>query len=256
MSADSPIGILDSGIGGLSFLRLVRERLPHERIIYIADSAYFPYGALSPAQIEERLRVVGEQFRERGVKAIVVACNSATANGIDALRAALDLPVIGVEPAIKPAVMFSPKKIIGVWTTPATAASDRFARLIDAHRDGAYLIVEACTGLAEAIENRGPGLDEMIDRYLKPVLAEGADSLVLGCTHYELVTQRILERARSPLKIFEPSTGALRQLMRVLEERKLLRDVSMPGSYELGSTGNEAAFLQVAKPWLPLQQAV
>ena len=249
-SKSAPIGIIDSGVGGLSFLRLLRSSQPVEDLIYIADSAYLPYGALSIEQIKYRVLLLGRFLIEKGVKAIVIACNTATAAGIDTLRLESSIPIVGVEPPIKPAVGSSKRKVVGIWATPATVQSDRFKRLVTTYESQARFIIQSCHGLAEAIERNSPLVSDLIENYLNYILSEKADTLVLGCTHYELVTAEIYRSAHEAITIVEPSSGALRQLMKLLDGLDLENEKTQKGFLKLYSTGDAERFLSLASPWL------
>ena len=146
------IGVFDSGVGGLSVLREIRALLPTENLIYVADSAHIPYGEKSRAYIEARARVIAGFMAARGAKALVVACNTATASAVTLLRGAFPVPIVGMEPGVKPAAQLTQSGIIGVLATPGTLASQKFAALLQRHAGAAQVIVQACPGLVEHIE--------------------------------------------------------------------------------------------------------
>jgi glutamate racemase len=228
----APVGIYDSGLGGLSVLRAARAHLPDESYIYVADSRHAPYGPRDQAFITERTLAIGEWLARQGAKALVVACNTATAQSIAVVRERLAIPLVGVEPGIKPAVQQSASRVIGVLATQATLHSARFQSLLDRYGDDCRFICQPGHGLVEAVESGDTGsaaLRALLARYLEPMLDTGADTLVLGCTHYpffaaairDLVGERHAERPAERLAIVDTSDAIARQLTRVLDERGL-----------------------------------
>ena len=183
VSENSPIGVFDSGVGGLTILRAVREALPHEDLVYVADSAHLPYGQKPAEFVLGRAIAITGFMVEQGVKAVVVACNTATAAALGTLRTRFGLPFIGVEPAVKPAASATRSGVIGVLATPTTLASERFRVLLDRFAGNARVLQQPCTGLAEHIE-RGDMNDEateaLVRVFVEPLLAAGADVIVLG----------------------------------------------------------------------------
>ncbi|TCW80519.1 glutamate racemase [Burkholderia sp. SRS-46] len=223
-AAAAPVGIFDSGLGGLSVLRAVRAQLPEESFIYVADSHHAPYGPRDEAFITERTLAIGEWLAREGTKALVVACNTATARAIAAIREHLSMPLVGVEPGIKPAVAASASGIAGVLATQSTLNSPRFQALLDRYGDGRRFICQPGHGLVEAIERgdtNSPALRALLDSYLQPMLDDGADTLVLGCTHYPFFTETIRDLVGDRLTIVDTSDAIARQLARVLDERGL-----------------------------------
>src|SRR5450830_1698110 len=227
----APIGIFDSGIGGLSVLRHIRAALPREKLLYFADSGYAPYGDKDEAQIVARSLAIAEFLIEQGVKALVVACNTATAAAILAIRQRWPaLIVVGIEPGLKPAATHSKSGVVGVLATRSTLASARFIQLRDqiAAATGARFLPQACVGLVDQIE-KGELLSattaQLVDRYVAPLIEQGADTLVLGCTHYPFVRALIESSARhagvaTPF-IVDTGEAVTRQLLRLLDERSL-----------------------------------
>ncbi|PCE21552.1 glutamate racemase [Burkholderia ubonensis] len=220
----APVGIFDSGLGGLSVLRAVRAQLPDESFVYVADSRNAPYGPRDEAFITERTLAIGEWLAREGAKALVVACNTATAQSIAAIRERLAIPLVGVEPGIKPAAALSASGIVGVLATQSTLGSARFQALLDRYGAGRRFICQPGHGLVEAVE-RGdtgsPALRALLDGYLQPMLDAGADTLVLGCTHYPFFTETIRDLVGDRLTIVDTSDAIARQLVRVLDERGL-----------------------------------
>ena len=185
------IGVFDSGLGGLSILKALHERLPLADLTYIADSGNAPYGERDDGFIATRSKDICDHLIATSVDAIVVACNTATAAAIHLLREAYPgLPIIGVEPGVKPAVAQSVTKRIGVLATPSTLASDKYKRLIETHGHGATIVSQACPGLAKEIESGQldtPALRDLIARFAAPLRQADVDTVVLGCTHYPFV---------------------------------------------------------------------
>ncbi len=241
-SDEKIIGVFDSGVGGLSILTQIRERLPNERLCYVADSAFMPYGCKSNQLVKERCMSIAAFFAEQDCKAIVVACNTATAVAVHHLRSVYDMPVIGMEPAIKPAVLGSQSGIVGVLATSGTVASDKFKRLKQRHSLGARLIVQPCPGLVEQIEkgDLGAALTRtLLQQYLKPLMQQGIDTLVLGCTHYPFVSMLIREIVGDDILIVDTGDAIALELKRqlMLKESLALSCQEMP-SIDFWSSGD------------------
>lgn len=233
-NASSPIGIFDSGIGGLSVLRHIREHLPHEDLLYFADSQHAPYGAQSAEFIIQRSRALTEFLLAQGAKAIVVACNTATAAAIQTLRQEYTLPIIGMEPAVKPAAAATKTGVIGVLATTGTLKSAQFAALLANYGQHIQVVTQACVGLVECVE-RGE-LDagstrELVKQYVTPLLEAGADTLVLGCTHYPFVRPLIAEIAGPQIALIDTGAAVARHVQHRLEETGLI--ASRPTSGKL-----------------------
>lgn len=185
------IGVFDSGVGGLTVLRELRELLPTARLRYVADTAYAPYGNRSPDEIRARSAAIADYLIGQGAELLVVACNTATAHAIEALRARWPgLPFVGTEPGIKPAVAATRNGRIGVLATPATAASARLRALIERHADGREVVVQGCPGIVEHIEAGdldSAMLRALVGEHCAPLRRAGVDTALLGCTHYPLI---------------------------------------------------------------------
>ena len=225
MNANRPIGIFDSGVGGISVLKHIHALMPHEDLIYLADSKYAPYGSKTAQEITQRCLILCDDLLQKNVKAIVVACNTATAAAIDTLRDTFDIPIIGMEPAVKPAAEASKNGVIGVLATVGTLKSAQFAALLEAYGRDVKVVTQACVGLVECIE-RGeldtPETKALIRQYTAPLLAEGADTIVLGCTHYPFVKQVIQEIVGQEITLIDTGAAVAKQLKRQLEEKGLL----------------------------------
>jgi glutamate racemase len=217
----SPIGVFDSGVGGVSVLKALKSALPNESFIYAADSANAPYGDKSRAFIEARTSAMAGFLVRANAKAIVVACNTATVVAVETLRANYPIPVIAMEPAIKPAVQISRSRVIGVLATARTLESPALANLCRVYGEGAKILLQPCPGLVEQVE-RGDAETEvthqLLRRYIAPLLASGADTIVLGCTHYVFLLARIQQIAGPGITIVESSMAVARQLERRLTE--------------------------------------
>ncbi|MDO6445873.1 glutamate racemase [Colwellia sp. 1_MG-2023] len=222
-----PIGIFDSGVGGLSIAKRITEHLPNEQIIYFADSAFAPYGDISNQQIIERVNFIANSLINKQCKAIVIACNTATVNAIDQLRKRVTLPIIGVEPAIKPAAAISTSKKIGILVTQATANNARFLALVEQYKNGAQVFIQPCLGLVELIEQGLQSSEKFIcllKQYLTPLIAQGVDTLVLGCTHYPFMSDEIQKIVPNEINLIETATPVSEQLKRQLIKHHLLAE--------------------------------
>jgi glutamate racemase len=267
LSADAPIGVFDSGIGGLSVLRALQIELPDERFVYLADSGYAPYGERGEAYTIERAFAVTAGLREQhDIKALVIACNTATTAAIDLLRSAHgDLPLIGVEPAVKPALAGSRTRRVGVIGTRGTLASARFARLLASWSDSGTVVVQPCDGLAIAIEEEisapGPAAANAVRalcaRYIQAMGEFGSadgqiDTLVLGCTHYVFAESAIRQAlGNADVALMETGQAVARQTRRLLAQRGLLRETG-GAAVVLNSTGERALLEAAAARWLGL----
>jgi glutamate racemase len=220
-----PIAVFDSGLGGLTVLRALRERLPHEDFFYFADTRFLPYGDRPEAFLRERGVLIAEALVKRGAKALVIACNTATAAAAEAIRAAIAVPVVALEPGVKPAVALTRSGVIGVLATTRTLASERFQRLVGNHANGYRVIALACPGLAEAIEAEGsdsPQVSGLLDTFVTPLAVAEADVVVLGCTHYPWVAAAIARRMPAGTVLLDTGEPVARQLERLLSAGNLL----------------------------------
>lgn len=240
MTAEQPIGVFDSGVGGLSVLREIRRELPAEDLLYVADSAYAPYGEQSDETIEQRAVTVTRFLVGQSAKAIVVACNTATGLAVDTLRARFAVPVVAIEPAVKPAAAHTRSGIVGVLATRQTLSSPKFSKLLVAHGAGVEILLQPCPGLVERVES-GNWLDtatrSLVEQYVAPLLAKGADTLVLGCTHYPFLTAVIRDIAGPAVTIVDPAAAVSRELRRRLQTSGLLSDAAHAGSEQFWTSG-------------------
>ena len=219
------IGVMDSGVGGISVLKHIHTLLPFENLFYVADSLYAPYGNKTAEEITARCMILADFLIAQNVKALVVACNTATAAAIDELRETFDIPIIGMEPAVKPAAEASKNGVIGVLATVGTLKSAQFAALLESYGRNVKVVTQACVGLVECIE-RGeidaPATKALIRKYTAPLLAEGADTIVLGCTHYPFVKHVIQEIVGDKITLIDTGAAVAKQLKRQLIEKDLL----------------------------------
>lgn len=221
-----PIGVFDSGVGGVSVLKEIHKQLPNEQLIYIADSAYAPYGDKDANIIRQRCRRITQFLLQKNIKALVIACNTATAIAADSLRAEFQhLDIIGLEPAIKPAVKLTKTGTIGILATDQTIKSARLARLIDDYAQHVKVEKQACPGLVEQVEAglfESKKTQKLLHYYLQPMLEKGIDTLVLGCTHYPFLSSLITQLTQDSVRILETSVPVTQQLQRVLLKKTLL----------------------------------
>ena len=263
------IGVFDSGIGGLSILKALRAELPHEDFIYISDSGHAPYGERNEAHVLARSRALASYLNGQNVQALVVACNTATAAAIHALRADYpSLPIIGVEPALKPAVALSETGRIGIMATRSTLDSAKFQALLDSQAGLATFVLQPCDGLADAIERRVQTGDatEVIakcTRYTKAMGLFGSkdehiDTLVLGCTHYPFVSEHLRVLVGPDVALVENGVAVARQTLRLLraDAGSLDPAVTDQGRIRLLTTGDARTLQSAAADWLALHEPV
>ena len=242
MNKAGAIGVFDSGVGGLSVLRHIREVLPNERLIYVADSGHVPYGDKSREYIESRSLIISRFLQQQGADAIVIACNTASAAAAASLRSQFNMPVIAMEPAVKPAVAASRNGIVGVLATTGTLASARFAALLERYAGEGEIITQGCPGLVEQVEKgelNSALTRELIERYTEPLLARGADTLILGCTHYPFLAELIAEVVGSHIALVDTGAAVARQLQHRIQEELPAR--SAAGAHTEFFTSGDAA---------------
>lgn len=239
---NQPIAVFDSGLGGLTVLRALRKQLPQEDFLYFADTRFLPYGDRPEAFLRERGVLIAEALVRQGAKALVIACNTATAAAAEAIRAVMQVPVVALEPGVKPAVAQSRHGVVGVLATSRTLQSERFRRLVDNHANGRKIIAQACPGLAEAIEIHGADSAQvagLLDRYIPPLAEAGADVVVLGCTHYPWVASAIAGRMPDGTQLLDTGEAVARQLDRLLAASGLMGGGS--GLLTLATSGAPSA---------------
>jgi glutamate racemase len=260
LSGTAPVGIFDSGLGGLSVLRAVRALLPAERLVYVADSRYAPYGQRDDDFIADRTLAIGEWLAAQGAKALVVACNTATAQSIERVRERLSIPLVGVEPGIKPAALQSRTRVAGVLATQVTLRSARFQALVERHAGDLRVLCQPGHGLVEAVERCDTGSPELLALlrgYLTPMLDAGADTLVLGCTHYPFLDTAIRSIVGERMTLIDTSVAIARQLERVLAQHGLLASAdAAPGDARFCSTNDGAHLRMLAAALLGIDAQV
>ena len=213
------IGVFDSGVGGLSVLRAIRAALPFENLVYVADSGHAPYGDQTEAYITQRTLSVGQWLATSGVKAITIACNTATVVAARRLRENIALPVVAIEPAIKPAVAHTRSGVVGVLATRPTVQSDSVARLCALHGSQVRIVLQACPGWVELVEQadlHSAQTEALVRQYVQPLVDQGADTLVLGCTHYPFLRDTIQRVAGEGVALIDPAEAVARELVRRL----------------------------------------
>ena len=219
------IGIFDSGTGGLSVLREIVRLLPDEKYVYFSDNAHCPYGEKSPEYIRERCRVITRTLLGKGADIIAVACNTATAAAIRTLREEFPVKFIGMEPAVKPAVLGTRTGVIGVLATAGTLKGSKYLTTKGNYEDGCTIVEHVGQGFVELVEGgllTGPEAEAIVERSLRPLLDAGADTIVLGCTHYPFLLETLQEIAGPGIRFIDPAPAVARQLVRVMHEEGLL----------------------------------
>ena len=247
------IGVFDSGVGGLSVLRAIRAALPHEHLVYVADSGHAPYGDQSEAHITQRTLTVGNWLAEQGVKGITIACNTATVVAAKTLREQTHLPVVAIEPAIKPAVALTRSGVVGVLATRQTVHSAAVARLVALYGADKRILLQACPGWVEQVERadlHSAETEALLRQFITPLLEQGADTLVLGCTHYPFLRDTLARIAGELVTLLDPAEAVARELTRRLADNGSLTTQTALGSVKFFTTGDVAqAQLAVTHLW-------
>ena len=251
LPALSPIGVFDSGVGGLSVWREIVRQFPAEDTIYFADQAHIPYGSRSLDEVRGYTEAITRFLLHCGAKIIVVACNTASGAALHGLRDTFpDVPFVGMEPAVKPAAERTRTGKVGVIATPATFQGDLFASLVERFASDVELHTQACPGLVEAVETGAldtPETEKLLRRYLEPLLDAGIDHLVLGCTHYPFL-QAAIQRITGPdVTLIDPAPAVARQVGRVLAVRGLLAPNGRIGQHRFYTSGDTATFALMAR---------
>lgn len=249
LRGETPIGIFDSGLGGLSVLRELRAALPHEDFLYVADTAYCPYGGRPREVIVARAERITAALQARGVKLVTWACNTATVAAIDILRQRHALPFVGIEPAVKPAAQLTRSGVVGVLSTAVTAHGARVQSLIQRYAHGVQVLTQACPGLVEHVEAGdldSPAVRQLLRQYTAPLLAAGADVLVLGCTHYPFLRALVAEEAGAGVQVIDTGAAVARRVADVLGEARLLSGRTRAGTVQFFTTGDAARMDAVA----------
>jgi glutamate racemase len=238
-----PIGIFDSGVGGLSVLAAVRQLLPNEDLIYLADQAHVPYGSRSLDQVRAFSEQITRYFITQNAKLVVVACNTASAAALHYLREVFpETPFVGMEPAVKPAAENTRSGVVGVLATPATFQGELYASVIERFAAGVEVLQDTCPGLVMEIDHGNldsPKVRSILDGALQPMLAEGIDTVVLGCTHFPFVIPAIQDIVGPGVRVIDPSPAIARQVERLLEANHLRRVDQGRGRVSILTTGDK-----------------
>jgi glutamate racemase len=235
-----PIGVFDSGVGGLSVLHALRRELPHEHFLYVGDSGCAPYGDRSADFVSDRAITITDFLVAQGAKAIVVACNTATAIAVQSLRARFALPIVAIEPAVKPAASRTRSRVVGVLATTGTLSSPNMGKLLASYGSDVEFVIQPCPGLADQVEKGELDSEEtraLVKRYVRPIIDKGGDIVVLGCTHYPFLRPLIQEVAGPAVDVIDPATSVARELRRRLEGAGLLSDDTGTGAERFWTTG-------------------
>jgi len=214
------IGVFDSGIGGLTVLKEIDKQLDNQSFIYLADTAFAPYGDKSATEIIQRCDHITNYLIQQGAQLIVVACNTATAIAVDELRKKYLQPIVAMEPAVKPAVKISTEGAVGIMATTRTLSSQRYANLLEKFAESTTVYEQACSGLVEQIENielETPKTKKLLTQYLQPLIDKNIDTLVLGCTHYPFLKSQIQNIIGQKIKIIDTAEAVTQQVIRKLE---------------------------------------
>jgi len=251
VSDEAPIGVLDSGIGGISVLNEMRQLLPYERFLYVADSGHMPYGPKPPEYIQGRCDLIAHFLIDRGVKALVVACNTATAAAAQHMRATWSVPVLGMEPAVKPAAAATKRGVVGVLATSGMLVSARFAALLDRFAVGIRVVMQPAPELVllvEAGKLEGEAVHAACEAAVRPLLDAGADVIVHGCTHFPFLRPVIADIAGPEVIQIDTGAAVARHLDSVLTSQNLLAG-EMVGGAEFFTSGDVAKANAVVMYW-------
>ena len=248
------IGIFDSGVGGLSVFREIKKLLPEEKYIYFSDNAYCPYGEKSKEQIIERARQITDFLLEQGADIIVVACNTATAAAIKTLREEYPkIPFIGMEPAVKPAAALTKTGVVGVLATAGTLKADKYLDTKGRHAEDVTVVEHIGQGFVEIVESgetTGPKAESVVMESLEPLLDAGADTIVLGCTHYPFLSETIAKVAEGltparPVTIIDPAPAVARHLLEVMTTHDIIKREGF--SFSLHASGDDSVLKNMAE---------
>ena len=232
MTPTAAIGVFDSGVGGLSVLRAIRAQIPAQPVIYLADQAHVPYGPRPLEEVRLFSQEVTRYLLSQGARLIVVACNTASAAALHHLRAEFPLvPFVGMEPAVKPAAEHTHSGVVGVLATPATFQGALYASVVERFAQGVTLLQDTCPGLVQQVEAgdlEGKATRAILEKALQPMLAQGIDTVVLGCTHYPFVIPLIQEICGPEVRVIDPAPAVARQTERLLRQHNLMAETDSP----------------------------
>jgi len=249
--APRPIGVFDSGVGGLSILREMRRQMPAEPAVYFADQDHVPYGPRPLEQVRSFSEGITRFLLDQGADLIVVACNTASAAALKQLRQTFpDVPFVGMEPAVKPAAEVTRSGVVGVLATPATFQGELYASVVERFGQGVRLVNQTVPGLVEQIEAGyldTPETEALIRRALEPILRAGADTIVLACTHYPFVIPLISRLAGPEVTVIDPAPAIARQAAR-LRQASPPSDPALRASVVLVTSGDPAGLTRLSRP--------
>lgn len=246
------IGILDSGVGGFSVLREIHQLIPGASIRYVGDSAWCPYGTKSAEAICDRVMTIADSLLDWGAQILVIACNSATIHAVGPLRATYPLPIVGMEPGVKPAAEVTRSGVIGVLATEASIAGEKFHRLVHNHADGVRVITRPCPRFVDLVESgtlEGPETENAVEEALAPLLAEGADTIVLGCTHYPFLRPVIETQVPEGVTLIETGAAVAKRVASLLPS--VSDSVEESSEIHIETTGELATLEQLFPKLLP-----
>ena len=246
-----PIGIFDSGIGGLTVTKAIMQALPRERLRYFGDTAHMPYGQRSLAEVRAFSMAIAEALLDQGCKLIVVACNTASGAALRHLRERWpQVPFVGMEPAVKPAAEHTRSGVVGVIATTATFQTEVYASVVERFASDVRVLHQPCPGLVTAIEAGEldtPATEALLRGWLEPMLAQGIDALVLGCTHYPIV-RPLIERILGPgVRVIDPAPAVARQVGTLLQKHDIQAPPGAQGSLTCHTSGDPAVFANLLK---------
>ncbi len=259
MSAQQPIGVFDSGVGGLSVLRHLQAQLPAEQFLYLADQAHIPYGSRPVAELIQFSQEISHYLLQQNSKAIVVACNTASAAALDQLRQQFALPFVGMEPAVKPAAKQTKSGKVGILATGRTFASARYALLTAQYAQGVTVWQDACLGLVSEIEAgrlTSSLVQKILQQALTPMLAAGVDTVVLGCTHYPFVLPLVQDIVGTAVSIIDPAPAVARQTAQILQQHGLSAPAQQSGGVRFVTTGKAKPYAKQVQQLLDLEDVL
>ncbi len=245
----SPIGVFDSGVGGLSVLHAIRQQAPAESILYFGDQGHVPYGRRPLQQVRDFSEGITRYLLAHGAKIIVVACNAASAAALSYLRVSFsEVSFVGMEPAVKPAAEHTQTRVVGILATPATFQGALFASVVERFASGVHLLKSTCPGLVERIEAGdldGPSTRSILEEALRPMLQHNIDTVVLACTHYPFVIPLIQEIVGEKVRVIDPAPAVARQTRHMLEVSALNASGSADGVLEFLTSGDSDALAEL-----------
>jgi glutamate racemase len=250
--------MFDSGLGGLSVWKALVRQLPAESVLYVADQAYCPYGSRPTAEIQDRSRKITEFLLEKGAKLILVACNTATAAAIDQLRSEFEVPFVGMEPAVKPAAKATRSGKVGILATQGTFRGRLFQRTRAHFASEVEVVLQVGHGLVELVEQGHTdtaAARQLLEQYLQPMLREGVDQIVLGCTHYPFLRSLMEEIVAGQAVILDPAPAVARQTLRLLKKADALAPADLPVRHQFFATSTLGRLQRLAQGLLTYDQS-